>query len=162
MRIGLVLVLLMSTPGSVLADDIYRWVDSAGIVNFTQLRPRDYNFEQISTDAGIIGVVNKVARISEPKQSQTLTGSAKPPMTEAQRRMLDSLRTDEETRQADLAQARENNCDKSRLILARLSTSSRIRVRQDTGAHRMMPEEERQERINKAQQGVVIYCTSAS
>ena len=77
--------------------------------------------------------------------------------------MLDDLRAQEQTRQYELAEAREVNCDKSRLILARLSTANRVRVRvrDIDGIERMMPEEERQERINKAQQGVVIYCESA-
>ena len=75
--------------------------------------------------------------------------------------MLDDLRAQEQTRQYELAEAREVNCDKSRLILARLSTTNRVRVRDIDGIERMMPEEERQERINKAQQGVVIYCESA-
>ncbi len=162
MRIGLVLVLLMSTSGSVLADDVYRWVDASGVINYTQLRPRDFEAERISTQTGVVAVVNKVSNISGTDESQTQDGSAQPSMTEAQRRMLENLRSEEETRQSDLAEARETNCDKSRLILARLSTTSRIRVRADGGVERMMPEEERQERINKAQQGVVIYCTSPS
>ena len=68
--------------------------------------------------------------------------------------MLDDLRAQEQTRQYELAEAREVNCDKSRLILARLSTTNRVRVRDIDGIERMMPEEERQERINRASSSI--------
>ena len=46
------------------------------------------------------------------------------------------------------------------LLLDRLSANSRIRVRDDSGEERVMGEDERQDRIAEAQQGVAENCVS--
>ncbi len=162
---NLVLFLLMSISGSVLAEEVYRWVDADGVVNFTQQRPREVTAEQISTRTGGSQTGNNVAQnttTSAAPQSFPTTAATDEAntMDAAQREMLEGLRAEEARRQIEQASARDANCEKSRGVLARLTGSPRIRVRGTDGVERMMPEEERQERIDDAQTGVANYCTA--
>ena len=56
---------------------------------------------------------------------------------------------------------KSENCQRSRDVLSRLTLKSRIRVRDEDGEYRVMPEEERQDRIAQAQEGIALYCASA-
>jgi hypothetical protein len=76
--------------------------------------------------------------------------------------MLEGLQAAEQARQSEIAKIKEQNCMQSRDILSRLTVKQRIRIRDESGQYRIMPEEERQERIQKAQEGIALYCTSAS
>jgi hypothetical protein len=167
MRKSLVLFVLMGVTGSVLAEEVYRWVDADGVVNFTQQRPRAVTAEQISTRDSDVNIVSNVAQNTaavsgEQPQSFPATASGQSrQMDAAQQEMLEGLRAEEAQRQIELADARDSNCKKSRDVLARLTGKSRIRVRGSDGVERMMPEDERQRRIDDAQMGVANNCTSA-
>lgn len=167
MRKSLVLFVLMGITGSVLAEEVYRWVDADGVVNFTQQRPREVSADQISTRNAGSNRIDNVARNTPAVSGQqpqsfpaTASGQSKQ-MDAAQRAMLDGLRAEEAQRQIELADARNSNCKKSRNVLARLTGKPRIRVRGNDGVERMMPEDERQRRIDDAQMGVANNCTSA-
>lgn len=163
---NLVLFLLMGITGSVLAEEVYRWVDADGVVNFTQQRPREVTAEQISTRTSGYHTGNNIAQntAASGTQPQSFPATAATDeantMDAAQREMLEGLRAEEARRQIEQASARDANCEKSRGVLARLTGSPRIRVRGTDGVERMMPEEERQERIDDAQTGVANYCTA--
>jgi len=167
MRKSLVLFVLMSITGSVLAEEVYRWVDASGVVNFTKQRPREVTAEQISTRVSDVNIVNNVAQTTaamsgqQPQSFPATAGDQSNQMDAAQREMLEGLRAEEAQRQINLADARDSNCKKSRDVLARLTGKPRIRVRGTDGVERMMPEDERQRRIDDAQMGVASNCTSA-
>jgi len=75
--------------------------------------------------------------------------------------MLDQLQQAEKARRDEIARIREANCTRSREVLERLSVAGRIRVNDPDGQQRVMPEEERQQRIAEAQQGIVTNCGPA-
>ena len=77
-----------------------------------------------------------------------------------QQKMLEGLRAAEQARQDEIAQIKADNCEQSRDVLARLTLKNRIRVKGPDGEYTVMPEEERQERISKAQENVALYCVS--
>lgn len=167
MRKSLVLFVLMGITGSVLAEEVYRWVDANGVVNFTQQRPREVTAEEISTRNSDVNIVSNVAQNTaamsgqQPQSLPATAGDQSRQMDAAQQEMLEGLRAEEAQRQIELADARDSNCKKSRDVLARLTGKPRIRVRGTDGVERMMPEDERQRRIDDAQRGVANYCTSA-
>ena len=74
--------------------------------------------------------------------------------------MLNDLQSAEAARKQEVARIRESNCERSRRVLDRLSATARIRVRDDSGEERIMGEDERQNRIAEAQQGVAENCLS--
>ncbi len=169
MRKSLVLLLLMGLTGSVLAEEVYRWVDADGVVNFTQQRPREMTAEQIYTRDTDVNIVNNVAQNAsgvrapggQAQSSPATVNDQAKEMDDAQKEMLDGLRSEEAQRQLEMADARKENCKKSRDVLARLTNKPRIRIRGTDGVERMMPEDERQQRIDDAQIGVANNCTAA-
>ena len=70
------------------------------------------------------------------------------------------LQANEQERQDTIAKIRKDNCERSRRVLDNLSSRGRIRLNQEDGSQRMMPEEERQQRIEEAQKGIVANCDS--
>ena len=151
----LALAITCCIPAS-FAAEVYRWVDADGVVNYTQQKPRDIAVQQLTTSAGAPTVVREQPASKPVEQPETTET-----MTESQQRMLEDLQAKEQARQDEIARIREENCSKSRSVLSNLSAKERIRVRDDNGTERMMPEDERQRRISEAQQGIVQNCASA-
>ncbi len=141
--------LLAIACGSAQAE-IYRWVDENGVVNYTQHKPEDRTAQLVST------------RGSTPPVSAPAEASPAPDsnLTEEQQRMLDELKAREAERAEQVAEIRRDNCEKSRSVLQRLTQSERIRVRESGGTERVLPEEERQQRITEAQEGIATNCDS--
>ena len=67
--------------------------------------------------------------------------------------MFDKLQEAEKLRQEAVVQIRQDNCQKSQRALGSLTAKARVRVNMPDGTQRMLPEEERQQRITQAQAG---------
>jgi len=138
---------------------VYRWVDEDGVVNYSQLKPEGVDAELVS-DTGERqrgrdrSTPARPSAQTPPEDQQTLT--------ESQQRMLSELQAAEQERQAEIARVREANCQEARDVLQRLSSRGRIRVVGDDGQERMMPEEERQRRIDEAQRAVAANCAETA
>lgn len=143
---------LVLASAQVSAEQIYRWVDENGVVNYTQQKPRDTDAEAIFTRSGRPQVV------AEAQPAGVETAEA---LTPEQEKMLEGLRAAEQARQHEIAKIRDQNCQQSRDVLARLQLKNRLRVRGEDGEYRIMPEDERQERIATAQENVTRYCSPA-
>ena len=145
-------LLLAAAP--IAMAEVYRWVDEDGVVNYSQLKPEGQKGERATA------VDTRASRL--PRSAETETSSEAeadgPKLTEAQQKMLDDLKAKEAEREAQVAEIRADNCDKSRAVLDRLTRSNRIRVRADGGGERVMAEDERQRRIDEAQRGIATNC----
>jgi hypothetical protein len=135
------------------AADIYRWVDDNGVVNYTQQKPRHVDAELVSSKHGSA----EAPPAARPKPETP----AQPELDEKQQRLLQELQAAEATRRQEVAEARADNCLRARNLLERLTTKSRIKVRGDDGQVKVLPEEERQQRIAEAQQGIAVNCERA-
>lgn len=136
------------------AERYWRWVDSNGVVNYTQQKPYGIDAVQVSTLPG-----GSSPSTSSSSNSAASSGDeAEPSLDERQQSVLDALQQAELARQQEVARIEQDNCNRSRDVLNRLNVRSRIRVRNADGSARMMDETERQERIAEAQQGVAQYC----
>jgi len=132
------------------AEDVYQWVDENGVTNYTQQRPKiGVEYSRVRTN-----VAGAALEIQEPEPAP----AQRPKLTSEQKAMLDDLKAAETARQAEVAKIREANCEKSRLVLQRLTEKERIRVRDNDGTERVMGEDERQNRISQAQEGVASNC----
>lgn len=145
------LVALASLPAA--ADQIYRWVDENGVVNYTQQKPRGTEAESIVTDTGAPRAVSTTSTVAAP--ASAATGE---PLSAEQEKMLEGLKAAERARQDEIARIKADNCQQSRDVLSRLTLKNRIRVKGPDGEYRVMPEDERQERIGKAQENIALYC----
>jgi hypothetical protein len=154
------LLLIALAGGFAQAEEIYRWVDENGVVNFTQLKPKDVSAQQLSTVAGGSTMISEDSAATRPAPTQSTP--AKQDLNQTQQDMLQDLQAAETARREEVARIRAANCQKSRKVLAQLSAKDRIRVRADDGTERIMSEDERQSRIEEAQQGIVQNCTAQS
>lgn len=154
--LGLAIATLVALPAMpAAAEEIYRWVDENGVVNYTQQKPRDAQVETIVTDTGAVRSVSDST--PAPVPSSAATGE---PLSAEQEKMLEGLRAAEQARQDEIAKLKADNCQQSRDVLSRLSLKNRIRVKGPDGEYTVMPEEERQQRISTAQENIARYCVS--
>ncbi len=72
--------------------------------------------------------------------------------------MRDELDRATAEREAELASERRDYCEKSRQLLQRLQASDRVRIRAEDGTERIIGEDERQQRITDAKDGIVANC----
>lgn len=151
--------LLIVASGQTAADQIYRWVDANGVVNYTQLKPRDTDAQTITTQGGATRVAKPAPAAATPAPvPDPATGE---PLSPEQEAMLEGLRAAERARQEEIAKIKAENCQQSRDVLARLTVKNRIRVRGEDGEYRIMADDERESRISEAQKNVALYCASA-
>ena len=144
------IVLVLAAP-LLMGSEIYRYVDSNGVVTYAQQLPYGVKGELIKTTSGAPTVA--VPSLGEPPKP------AEPKLSPEQQAMLDNLKKTEQARQEEIARIRDANCTRSKDVLERLSSAGRIRVKGPDGQETKMPEEERQARIDEAQKGVVANCS---
>jgi hypothetical protein len=139
--------------------EIYRWVDENGVVNYTQQRPSnvdvDVDVEQITTRTGTRGLSSEIP--ATPAPTASIDENQQGDLTDDQQAMLERLRSTESVRQEQVAEIRTSNCKQARTMLQDLQARGRVRVR-DGNSVRVMDEDERQQRIGEAQEGVAVNC----
>lgn len=154
MRKLIISALLTCLPGLLVAD-IYRWVDSRGVVNYTQQKPNDVS-------STLVGKSTQEPRgeraVAQPQPVAPAPTSGKPPLTPDQQAKLDELKAQQEARAVAMAERQRANCEQAQTTLEQLTTSSRIRVRGEDGSVRAIPEEERLSRIEETQQAIAENC----
>jgi predicted pyridoxine 5'-phosphate oxidase superfamily flavin-nucleotide-binding protein len=157
-KAGLVLLALPLLLGA----DVYRWVDENGVVNYTQLKPEGVDAVRVSAATG----QRVTAPVPPPADASAAPGTARAPdpeqLTEDQQKMLADLEAAEQARQQEVARIRQANCAQARELLERLTARGRIRVRGDDGVDRVLPEEERQQRIAEAQRAIAVNCSNTA
>lgn len=152
MRKLMIGALLICLPGMLVAD-IYRWIDSRGVVNYTQQKPNNVS-------STLVGKANQgqsdkpAPRAPAAATAQTTQGE----LSDTQQAKLDELKEQQEQRAQEIAQRQQANCEKAQTTLEQLTTSTRIRVRGDDGEVRAIPEEERLSRIDQTQLAIAENC----
>ena len=147
------LIATLGIIGSVQAE-VYRWVDENGVVNFSQHKPEGRTARAVDPRA------SKPASRSAADPVSTVEEPSEQDLSEDQQQMLSELKAREAERQAQLAEIRRDNCERSRSVLQRLTATARIRVRGEDGEERVLPHEELQARISEAQEGIATNCDS--
>jgi hypothetical protein len=140
--------------------EAYRWVDKDGVHYTQQAPPEGIKAEKIRFHEGgaPVTIESAPATPSSATTPGATSADSDQPLSADQQTMLDNLRKAEAARQAEVVKIREANCTKARQVLERLSVTGRIRVRDESGQERAMPEEERQSRIDEAQRAIVTNC----
>lgn len=157
MRSARHLVLIVGLLPWLTGAAVYRWVDENGVVNYTQLKPEGVDAELVSDT----GQRTPAARPARPAPAIPATDQGQT-LTEEQQQMLSDLQAAEQARQAEIARVREANCQEARDLLQRLTSRGRIRIAGPDGEERVMPEEERQRRIDEAQRAIVANCSETA
>ncbi|MGI9327194.1 MAG: DUF4124 domain-containing protein [Pseudomonadales bacterium] len=149
------LLVLAATP-LLMAADVYRWTDNNGVVNYTQQKPEGVNAILISSSGRVRGDSQAEPTQVQPIATPAADGSQ---LNADQQKMLDDLKVADAQRQEAFSAARADNCRRATSALEQLSVNGRVRVQDANGVQVMLGEDERQERIARAQQGVAENCT---
>jgi hypothetical protein len=167
MRTPVTIAFVLTSLPALMGAGVYRWVDANGVVNFTQQQPQGVSAEHIEATSGrrIEHKATPPADAPEAASASAATAPEQPArdrLTPAQREALAALEAAEKARQDEVANLRKANCERAQGVLDRLSAHGRIRVRDADGIDRAMSEDERQERISKAQLDVVDNCVGGT
>jgi hypothetical protein len=166
---------LLAGSSASAAEDIYRWVDAAGVIHYTQVAPRDAEWERVTPGAraanrraptldnpragGDGGDEDSATRDAAPSEPRRSGGTNETPgLSEQQQAMQQRLEDQTAERLAELEQTRSQNCERAREQFQQFTTYARIRVEDEGGGTRVLTEEERQERIAEAREAIVLNC----
>lgn len=153
------LTLSLSAPGYA---ETWRWVDAEGVVNYSERKPKGVDAELVAGTESARRRNDNRTTTATPAPPPSIPGAtrAQPPLNERQQQMLAELESAEANRQAQVAKVRQENCLTARRVLENLTVRDRVRVRMEDGSTRVLGEDERQARIEEAQQGIVVNCES--
>ncbi|MCY1394038.1 hypothetical protein D9M71_89520 [compost metagenome] len=146
------LLLAMTTPA--MAAQVYKWVDDKGITHFGSHPPEGTPAASISTST------------SQPKSGFPLPPPPKAPAPASPKAPVapspdDQQKTVDEKVKRDIAQQeaeRGKYCAGLRTNLSQLKNNPRVRVQEENGEMRRLPEEERQQRITQTEQAIRENC----
>ena len=156
------LTLGLSLAASVQADGIYKWVDENGVVHFGSQPPQEKQvevvkapkserFKQWQQEQSALVAQGKMATAAKADQNNIATES-KPAL---QRDERDD--TQQDLNQAETA-ARAQRCSSAQQRLQELESHARVREVDASGNYRVLPEEERQQRIQQTRQILQTSC----
>ncbi|WP_019342701.1 DUF4124 domain-containing protein [Stutzerimonas stutzeri] len=133
--------LLLALSSSIMAGQVYKWVDADGVTHFGAQPPQGQPAETLNT------------AIAPPKPA--LTEKAAPGLSgEAEQRDIDrKVKRQVAEQEAEL----QRYCTTLRTNLAQLQNNPRVRVEEE-GSVRRLNEEERQARIGETQQKIADSC----
>ena len=150
----LIMVAFATQP---IAADTFMWVDSNGVVNYSERMPRDIDPSRVTRVKDSASGPSSTPSELAPAIS---TSAEDEPLNDSQQQMLADLQATEANRQQQVAQIRKDNCQRARRVLNNLQTSGRLRVRGEDGENRVMDEAERSQKISEAQRGIATNCDS--
>ena len=142
----------LSASTIVSAAEVYKWVDENGVVTYSQQKPKHTDSSTVRT------------RGAPPSagQAQLQASSAQtPPGTELsaeQQQILTELELEEADRVVEETARKASNCALFTKLLTQLTVKDRVRAREPDGSERMVPEEERQEKISEARREIKLNC----
>lgn len=148
-------IALMALSQAIHAADVWMWVDSNGITNYTQQKPR--GIDAIRIAASDIGRTD-VERATTPTKREP----TEPDLTADQQRTLEQLKTEQKANEVEVAAQRRKGCEQAKARLTTLLQNSRVRVKEEDGTERALGEDERQRKISEAQEHIARNCTGVS
>ncbi|MCK7598796.1 DUF4124 domain-containing protein [Microbulbifer sp. CAU 1566] len=155
------LTLGLGLAASVQADGIFKWVDDNGVVHFGSQppkqeqvevvkAPKSERFKQWQQEQDALIAQRKMATASEPVSEKTAGDSEPAPQPEQQN-------TQAAVSQAEKA-ARALRCRNAQQRLQELQSHARVREVDASGNYRVLPEQERQQRIQQARETAQTNC----
>ena len=134
--------LLLALSASVMASQVYKWVDAQGVTHFGAQPPQGQQATTINT-------ATPPPKTAEPAATPTFESSADPEQAAIDEKVKQEIATQEAER--------KKYCQTVRTNLAQLENNPRVRVEVD-GEVRRLNEEERQQRISEAKQAIAKNC----
>jgi hypothetical protein len=133
--------LLLALSSSVMAGQVYKWVDAQGVTHFGAQPPQGQSAEALNT-------------ATPPPKPATAAPAVPEPSGESEQREIDRQ---VKKQVAEQEAERQRYCTTLRTNLAQLQNNPRVRVEEE-GQMRRLNEEERQMRISETQQKIAETC----
>ncbi len=133
--------LLLALSSSVMASQVYKWVDAQGVTHFGAQPPQGQPAEVLNT-------------ATPPPRPTPAAAATSEPSGESEQRQIDRQ---VKKQVAEQEAERQRYCTTLRTNLAQLQNNPRVRVEED-GEMRRLREEERQERITETSQKIADTC----
>ena len=145
------------------ADGIYKWVDEDGVVHFTSQppqkeqvevvkAPRSERYKQWQQEQQSLVAQRQMNTAGQPAEEAASNETAATPQ-KSERENAEAAAT----KKAEMA-ARAQRCRSAQQRLQELQSHARVREVDANGGYRVLPEEERQERIQQTQQILQNNC----
>ena len=139
--------LLLALAPTVMAAQVYKWVDAQGVTHFGAQPPEGTSAATVNTNAA----QPKASNFPPPAPPKpTLAPSA----DEKQKAIDEKVRQEVAQQEAE----RSRNCTQLRTNLAQLKNNPRVRVEDGNGELRRITEEERQARIVQSEADIRENC----
>ncbi|MCY1281859.1 hypothetical protein D9M68_356250 [compost metagenome] len=134
--------LLLALSASVMASQVYKWVDDKGVTHFGAQPPQGQAATPISTT------------VAQPKVAAPAVPTFDNPGDAAQKAVDEKVKQEVASQEAE----RKKYCEGMRTNLAQLRNNPRLRVTEDSGEVRRIDEDERQNRIREAEKAIQDNC----
>ncbi|MED5612009.1 DUF4124 domain-containing protein [Pseudomonas sp. JH-2] len=138
--------LMFALSAPLMAAQVYKWVDAQGVTHFGAQPPQ-------GTEAATVDT-----KVAPPPSGFPLppkpAPAAAPSASDKQKAADEKVRQEVAKQEAE----RARYCDTLRTNLAQLKNNPRVRVADDDGEMRRIPEEERQARITQTEQDLQKNC----
>lgn len=160
-RIILTGSLLLALSGSVMASQVYKWVDAQGVTHFGAQPPQGQDATSVSTGAAQPKEVKPTFENPYPVQPKA-EEKASPPKkdTTGQASSDEKQKALDEKVKNEVAKhetERRKYCDATRANLAQLQNNPRVRIEIE-GQLRRLGEDERQAKIAEAKKAIDENC----
>lgn len=161
LTVGLAATLLLAVLQPGLAADAYKWKDANAVTTYSQLPPANgVRVERIRTAAAGPRRVETTSPTASAGTAQATGKSAPAAETPQQRALREQLDQQEQARLAGLTATRQSECQRARGQFDQLTQFARMRVQDEDGKVRVMPEEERRQVLEETKGRIVEFCDS--
>lgn len=155
------LTLSLGLMAAAQADGIYKWVDEDGVVHFGSQPPQEKQVEVVKAPKS-----QRYRQWQDEQQAlqakQQLTTAAKPDEGQPAAAPTQAARENAEEQQEQLDKAemaaRAQRCQSAQQRLQELVSHARVREVDASGGYRVLPEEERQQRIQQTREILQNNC----
>ena len=145
------LLVLFFTSISHAEDEYYTWIDEDGVVNYSERNPQGF-------DARFITRGHRFGYQTDDPPEQKPPAQTAKPAVEEERDIDAEIATQKARIDKEIAAAKKSNCNIGKLNLAQLQNYNRIKVEDDDGQIRVLSEEEKQSKIDKAKTTISENC----
>ena len=145
------LLVLFFTSISHAEDEYYTWIDEDGVVNYSERNPQGFNARFITRGQRFGYQADDPPEQEPPKQTAT-------PAVEEERDIDAEIATQKARIDKEIAAAKNSNCNIGKLNLAQLQNYNRVKVEGEDGQIRVLSEEEKQSKIDRAKTTISENC----
>jgi hypothetical protein len=131
-------------------DAYYTWVDENGVTNFAAEDPKEYESTYVKGSQHFGQLNRPKAAKPSPEETPASSKQEADPEIEIQEERKDI--------KEQIAKIRASNCEIGKRNLAKLEAYARIRIMEEDGTERVITEEEKQARTNKARKTITENC----